>query len=270
MTDSAAHLTLTPIGVVRTPFQDKQSAPRQAALARGVTGTIELLPGPEYEHALQDIERWSHLWVLFWFHQSEGFRPTVLPPRSARKRGVFATRAPYRPNPIGMSLVRLLRVERNVLHVADLDILDGTPVLDIKPYVPYADTAPDANSGWLEDDPGAPKDPGPRYAISFSPRAEEQLAFLAERSPLPLRSMAEAVLSAGAAPHPYRRIKQLDGQLQLAVKDFRLRFTVEGTRVVVHEVRSGYRPRVLADPEAQATEATPLEVHRAFVARFGG
>ena len=211
-------LTLTPIGVVRSPWKDKHSAPRQAALGRGVAGAIELLPQAEYLHALKDIEQWSHLWVLFWFDRAEGFRPTVQPPRSLEKRGVFATRAPYRPNPIGMSLVRLVRVEGTTLHVADLDILDDTPVLDIKPYVPYADVAEHANSGWLEQEPGQlPEDRGPRYAVSWSALAEEQLAFLAERDPLPLRDMAEAVLRDGVAPHPYRRIKRVGAGLRLAV-----------------------------------------------------
>src|SRR5438477_12867339 len=90
-------LSLTPIGVAHTPFAEKRSAPRQAALARDVAGTIELFASSEYEHALSDLDRFTHIWVIFWFHRSEGFRPKVLPPRSRKKRGLFATRAPYRP-----------------------------------------------------------------------------------------------------------------------------------------------------------------------------
>ena len=93
-----SRLTLTPIGLVHSPWKDKRSAPRQAALARGVEGAIELLPRAEFLHALKDIEQWSHLWVLFWFDQAEGFRPDGAAARRGReKRGVFATRAPYRP-----------------------------------------------------------------------------------------------------------------------------------------------------------------------------
>src|SRR5262252_9269161 len=96
-----------PIGVLSTPFREKMSAPRQAALARGVEGTIELLP--MYEHALADLAGIERIWVLFWFHLADGWRAKVLPPRSTRRRGLFATRAPHRPNPIGLSAVRLVR-----------------------------------------------------------------------------------------------------------------------------------------------------------------
>ena len=264
-----ASLTLTPIGVVRSPFRDKRSAPRQPAAARGVAGTIELLAGAEYEHALADLDAWSHLWVLFWFHESRGWHPKVLPQRSARKRGVLATRSPYRPNPLGLSLVRLARVEGCVLHVLDVDMLDGTPVLDLKPYVPYTDAVGDASSGWLATEPLAARDPGPRYAVRWSERAQEQLAWLSRHSELPLRTLAEQVLAEGPAPHPYRRIRSCGDHLRLGVKDFRLRFVVEGDEVCVLGIESGYRKRVLADPQALASERTPLAVHRAFAARFG-
>jgi tRNA-Thr(GGU) m(6)t(6)A37 methyltransferase TsaA len=267
-------LTLTPIGIVHSPFTDRQSAPRQAALAADVQGTIELLPDARYEHALRDLDGFSHIWVLFWFDRNEGFRPTVQPPRSSEKRGVFATRAPYRPNPLGMSVVRLERVEGRILHVRGLDILDQTPVLDIKPYVTYADSVPDARQGWLANElpqvsQVRPRDAGPRYEVTFSERAEEQLAWLAARTELPLRRMAEEILADGPAPHPYRRIRDLGDGFRLGLKDFRLRFTVDGTQVRVLEIATGYRKSTLDDPDAVATERTPLDVHRAFIARFG-
>jgi tRNA-Thr(GGU) m(6)t(6)A37 methyltransferase TsaA len=284
-------LTLAPIGVVHSPLRDKRSAPRQPAQARGVCGTIELLPDPRYTDALRDLNAWSHIWVLFWFDRNSGWRPTVLPPRSSKKRGVFATRAPHRPNPLGMSVLRLERVQGRVLHVAGLDILDGTPVLDIKPYVPYTDAIPDADSGWLQapiDTASAlrgsaamntapalrggaapPADPGPRYRVQWSERAQEQLAWLRARSDLDLRGLIERVLADGPAPHAYRRIKRVGEGYRLGVKDFRARFSVTGEVVHVLELATGYRKRVLADAGAVATERTPLDVHRAFVARFG-
>ena len=128
-----ATLTCTPIGFIRTPFADRHAAPRQAALEQ-VAARIELIASADFEHALSDLERWSHIWVLYWFHENADWRPKVTPPRSSEKRGVFATRAPHRPNPIGLSAVSLERVEGCTLHIRGADMIDGTPVLDIKPW----------------------------------------------------------------------------------------------------------------------------------------
>ncbi len=136
------------IGIVRSPFVEKVQAPRQACAGRDALGRIEILP--RYEHALADLSGFDRIWVLFWFDRARDAPAKVLPPRSSVKRGVFATRSPHRPNPIGMSAVRLERIEGLTLFVRDLDILDQTPVLDLKPYLPYADAFPDAKTGWLE------------------------------------------------------------------------------------------------------------------------
>ncbi|HKU43690.1 MAG TPA: tRNA (N6-threonylcarbamoyladenosine(37)-N6)-methyltransferase TrmO [Polyangiales bacterium] len=261
-------LQLKPIGVIRTPWNEKHSAPRQPSAARDVRGRIELAPGDEYLHALEDLHSWSHIWVLFWFHQNSTWHPKVLPPRSAVKRGVFATRSPHRPNPIGLSVLRLERIEGRVLHVLDVDLLDGTPVLDIKPYVAYTDSVPAASSGWLED-PEAPSDPQPRYEIRYAELAEQQLAWLEGKAAFDLRAVAAETLRLGPTPHPYRRIRRLDARrFSLGVKDFRVHFSVDAEVVTVLEIVSGYRARVLADLNAQPTEQTSLEVHRAFVREF--
>lgn len=251
-----------PIGFARSPFVEKVEAPRQAVASEGALGRIELLP--EHEHALEDLEGFERIWVIFWFHQvPAGASPSkVLPPRSDRKRGVFATRSPHRPNPIGISAVRLERVEGRVVHIRDLDLIDGTPVLDLKPYVPYADAFPEANAGWLEAKP----DPRPSWDVAFTEAAEEQLAWLAAQGlELDLRARIVEALSLGPQPHPYRRIKKADnGGLVLAVKEWRARFVLEGRTMTVLGTFSGYRARELAS----GTDAK-LAVHRAFVARFG-
>lgn len=257
-------LLVEPIGYVRTGHVERQSAPRQPAAAKDTKGRIELLHDPRYEHALEDLDSFTHIWVLFWFHLNNHFKAKVAPPRSERKRGVFATRAPYRPNPIGMSLVRLDRIEGRTLYVRDLDILDGTPVLDIKPYLVYADRAEDANSGWLAN----VADPIEDYKVQFSTKADEQLAFLAELGCTFLRDATVEVLRLGPAPHPYRRIRRDGNAMRLAVKDFRLRFRAEGKTITVLEVQTGYKRKALLDPEGVPTAETPLEVHRAFVERY--
>src|SRR5205085_10553192 len=137
------------------------------AAARGVKGTLELHPDGRFEHALDDLGSFSHIWVLFWFHLNDSWHSKVLPPRSDKRRGVFATRSPYRPNPLGMSVLRLERIEGRTLHVLDVDMIDGTPVLDIKPYLPYTDVVQTTGHGWLDEDPEAPPaDPRDRFTVA--------------------------------------------------------------------------------------------------------
>ncbi|WP_306601690.1 tRNA (N6-threonylcarbamoyladenosine(37)-N6)-methyltransferase TrmO [Geothrix sp. 21YS21S-2] len=150
MTQTA--FTFHPIGTVRSPYRQRIDAPHQATVdARGPGGaTLELDPGLP-EETLRDLEGFAYIWVVFALHKSEGWAPTVRPPRGPRvKRGVFATRSPHRPNAIGLSAVELLGIEGRTLLLGDVDLLDGTPVLDIKPYVPYADAFPEARAGWID------------------------------------------------------------------------------------------------------------------------
>jgi tRNA (adenine37-N6)-methyltransferase len=264
MLDPAAPaLTLNPIGVARSPFHDRLSAPRQPRAASAAEGTLELFNVSGIEHALEDLTSFRFIWVLFWFHQNQdkGFRPKVLPPRSERRRGVFATRSPYRPNPIGLSAVELLGIEGRVLRVANLDLLDGTPILDLKPYIPYTDCIPDASNGWL-DAAALPVDPIPDHEVAFAPRALEQLAFL-ETQGVILEPHIVDVLRLGAQPHPYRRIKANGDAWVLAYKEWRVDFKVEERLMYVTAVRSGYRPSVLFHGTAPE-----LVLHRTFTHRF--
>ena len=249
-------LSLTPIGVVRSPFRELADAPRQTAAGRGVEARIELASGRHLEDAIDDLAQWTHLWIIFWFDRAGGYRPKVQPPRSDRRRGVLATRSPHRPNPIGLSVVRLVRVEGLVLHVRDVDMVDGTPVLDVKPYVAYADAIDDAGGGWLAEDPE------PAWQVCFSPLATTQLAFLIDHG-VDLRSAVEARLALGPRPHAYRRIRLRGDHAELALEDWRVDFRATGRTVEVLRIRSGYRPKQLA---AGGLELAP---HCALVARFG-
>ncbi|MEZ4325588.1 MAG: tRNA (N6-threonylcarbamoyladenosine(37)-N6)-methyltransferase TrmO [Polyangiales bacterium] len=262
-------LTLTPIGVARTPFGERFDAPRQPRAALGFEGRIELYSGRNLEDAVSDLEEWTHIWVLFWFHRNPSWRPKVTPPRSPTKRGVLSTRAPHRPNPLGLSVVRLERVEGLTVFVRDIDLLDETPVLDIKPYVPWADAIPDAGSGWLEPlgSDGRPVDPGPAWEVTFSEEAEAQLSFLEARGVM-IRVPIVDRLSIGPQPHAYRRIRAIAGSdtaFVLAFKTWRLRFELDGRVVRVCRLCSGYPPaqRALADPEGK------LDVHREYASVFG-
>ena len=136
-----------PIGIIRSPFEDTNGMPIQPTGARGITGTVEI--EPEYAAGLKDIEGFSHIILIYHFHLSEGYSLEVKPFMDDHLHGVFATRAPRRPNPIGMSIVRLIKVEGCTLHIEDVDIVDGTPLLDIKPYVPEFDVREVEKTGWL-------------------------------------------------------------------------------------------------------------------------
>lgn len=251
---------LRPIGVVRSPFREKAEAPRQAVAGRGVEGTIELFTGLGLENATCDLASWTHIWVIFVFDRAEGWRPKVLPPRSSKRRGVLATRSPHRPNPIGMSAVALVSVEGLVLRVRDLDILDGTPVLDVKPYVAYADAVPGAGDGWLGEESGA--DPLPAWEVSWGDAAAAQRDWLEARG-VPLRASVEKVLALGATPHAYRRIRRDGDGFRLAWKEWRVAFAAEGSRIRVTSVSSGFRPRELAGPDAPALHVAFCEAFRA-------
>ncbi len=137
-----------PIGTIHSPFHEPPGTPIQPVYANATEGRVEVFPS--YAEGLADLEGFDRIWLLYWCHRSTVTKLRVTPYRDTQEHGVFATRAPARPNSIGLSCVRLLRIERHVLHVSELDILDGTPLLDIKPYVPEFDSFPAARSGWLD------------------------------------------------------------------------------------------------------------------------
>ena len=254
--DPARQLSLTPIGVVRSPFTEKMQAPRQPNTPQAAAGQVELFSGRDFEHALEDLQTFRYIWLLFWFDQSEGWRPKVLPPRSEKRRGVFATRSPHRPNPIGMSLVELTGIDGLVLSVSGLDLLDGTPVLDIKPYIPYADSRPDADHGWLDEAAGL-RDPLGSYQVAFSEQARAELTLL-QQFGVELEAPIRQVLELGPEPHPYRRIRKVEGGACLSLKDFRVNFSSTGRSIVVTSIATGYRPQQLASLTDSA-----LDAHRA-------
>jgi tRNA-Thr(GGU) m(6)t(6)A37 methyltransferase TsaA len=170
MEDSADKFVARPIAFVRSPYARRIDAPHQATVVEGTeTGdtaeaVIEFVADFP-ESAFRDLAGFERIWLLFAFHRSDGWKAEVKPPRGGGKRSVLATRSPHRPNAIGLSAVELLAVEGDRLRVRGLDLLDGTPILDIKPYVPYADAFPDSRAGWIDAidaATGRQSAPGPR------------------------------------------------------------------------------------------------------------
>jgi tRNA-Thr(GGU) m(6)t(6)A37 methyltransferase TsaA len=147
--ESMSEIKYKPIGIIHSPFKEPKGTPIQPTGAKGIDGTAEIFP--EYAEGLKDIEGFSHIILLYHFHLSKGTALIVKPYMDSETHGVFAMRGPSRPNPIGISVVNLVKVERNTLHIQDVDIVDGTPLLDIKPYVPEFDMREVARIGWLEN-----------------------------------------------------------------------------------------------------------------------
>lgn len=170
-------LTLHPIGIIRTPYPEKFSVPRQPDLVPDGVGILELLPTYNSPEAVRGLEQFSHLWLIFQFDKiTQGkWQPTVRPPRLGgnQRIGVFASRATHRPNPLGLSKVALRRVEckngKVLLHLGSMDLVDGTPIFDIKPYIAYADSEPHAQSGFAQQKPIAP------LKVQFSPYLTDTL-----------------------------------------------------------------------------------------------
>lgn len=177
MTGSLPPIPVTPIGVIRSVFTDRFGIPRQPNLVTAAEARLILLPPYDREEALDGLDGFSHIWLLFLFHTcvGAGWRPKVRPPRlgGRRKIGVFASRAPYRPNPIGLSAVEYLGFDRTTdgltLRLRGVDMLDGTPVLDIKPYLRYADAIPTASAGFADAPPCADQQ------VLFTNEAQSQL-----------------------------------------------------------------------------------------------
>jgi len=145
-------ISYRPIGVIHSPFTDIGGMPIQPTGAAGILGTVEVFT--EFTAGLKDLDGFSHIILLYHFHRVQEVKLVVTPFMDSQPHGVFATRAPKRPNPIGLSIVRLLGIEQNVLHIENVDVLDGTPLLDIKPYVPEFDHHPADRVGWLEQAKG--------------------------------------------------------------------------------------------------------------------
>lgn len=229
-------LLLVPIGVVRTPFKTKYGAPRQPASAVEKTvGVITLLEGSNFEQALEDLRDFDYIWVLFWFHKNSNWKPKVLPPNGGRKkRGLFSSRSPHRPNPIGLSLCKLVDVRGRTIRIENPDMLDGTPVLDIKPYIPHTESHPEARGGWIHE---SNEQSAPLYQVSFSPEVRNLLLQLKGSQSREITSYLTGLLSRDPHPHVYRRIKNLDdGSAVIAVKRWRFQFRIEDMEVRVFGV----------------------------------
>lgn len=234
-----SHFQFEQIGVIRSPYKEKFAVPRQPGLVKSACGELHLLAPYNQADAVRGLEAFSHLWVIFVFHQTMegGWRPTVRPPRLGgnARMGVFATRSTFRPNPVGMSLVELrgtrCHKEHVILELGGLDLVDGTPVVDIKPYLPFAESLPDARASYAQDAPQA------SVEVTFSEDLAEQLLKLEQRYPR-LRQFITEVLAQDPRP-AYRKNEEEGKTYAVWLLDFNVRWRVtpSGFEVFALEAR---------------------------------
>ena len=240
-------MEMTPIAHIRSDFAAKFGIPRQSGLVEELTAQVVFAPEYRDAGALRGIEGFSHLWLLWEFSQSKGWSPTVRPPRLGgnKRLGVFATRSPFRPNPIGLSCVRLIKVRRDrelgpVLVVAGADLMDGTPIYDIKPYLPYADCRPDAVGGFAS----AAKEAGLEVDCPQE---------LLEAVPEDKRAGLLAVLAQDPRP---RYQDDPDRVYGMSFAGLEVKFRVEGDRLTVTEISQGRSQTALRRTEAEKISKT--------------
>lgn len=239
-------LVVSPIGYARTGMQTKFDAPHQPD-PRLNRCEIELNGGNNFEQALRDLGGFQRIWIIWWFHRNTTWNPVVLPPRGQGiKRGVFSTRSPHRPNPLGITAVELFEIKKRTLFVGPLDLVDGTPVIDIKPYIPEVDAFPSSRAGWVD---GLSAYLTAKFTISKSPIACEQIAWLTNEG-VRVFHRAMEILAIDPTPNRTRRISRSGKGLKIGCGAWRLHFELdEGSRLVtVTKVTPGYPMRTLLDP----------------------
>lgn len=246
-------LILRPIGFLRSAKQVKFQTLHQPDELQPERNVLELAPGRDLEMALHDLKGFSRLWLLSWFHRNTTWRPLVLPPRGpARRRGVFATRSPHRPNPLGLTPVLLLAVEKRRLILGPCDLMDGTPVLDIKPYIPAYDAFPHERAGWTEEVDQGQEEPPP-FQVRFGPKASAQADWLQEKWAIDFRPRLVELLSRDPSVHRGRRIRARGpGQRVVGCGAWRAVFAVQEQRVEILSLEPGYPPRFLEDPQRRS------------------
>lgn len=242
-------LCVTPIAYVRADKALKFDAPHQPVDGADEHTVIEFVKGHNYEHALESLSGFERVWLIWWFDRNTTWRPMVLPPRGkAIKRGVFATRSPHRPNPIGITAVRLLEVQRDRLIIGNSDLLDGTPILDIKPYLSTVDAFPESSLGWVAEVEAE------RGSINFTVEAtniaREQLDWLKTEWKIDIETRGAELLAHDPSPHRTRRIVRMSSdEFRLGCGAWRIFFTVaSASRVVLTRVAPGYPESMLAGP----------------------
>ncbi len=251
-------MDLKPIGHISTNQKHPYEAPRQGVLTKQ-EGLITL-ENPQFGEALRELEGFERIWLIYLFHHNSEWKPLVKPPRGPdHKIGVFATRSPYRPNPLGLSCVKLIKIEGLKIYVSEHDLLDGTPILDIKPYIPYADAFSEARAGWLENIEEQ------KFNLSFSEISLEQLNLLENLGVGQIRSFCEQQLSYHPTDFKRKRLIEISSnEFILCYRTWRIEFKVDLNlqQISVEKIFSGYTEAELLSP---ADPYEDKEIHHKFL-----
>ncbi len=239
-------LLVRPIGIIRTGMRVKFASPHQPKNAETERNVIQLNANEGFELAVRDLASFDRIWIVWWFNRNKTWRPLVLPPRgAATRRGVFSTRSPHRPNPLGITSVPLISIEGLHIIVGNTDLLDGTPILDIKPYISTVDSFPESSLGWLSSVEEALKEP-PQFTVLYSELAQEQFQWLLSEWSIDFSPRVHEILERDPSVHRTRRIRRYsDSLLQLGCGAWKVLFSTDGPFVTIQELLCGYPDRLL-------------------------
>jgi len=243
------------IGHFKCDRDYKEEQPRQGIFSSS-SGYIELVKGENFEQALKDLDGFDYIWVIFVFHHNSTWKPVTNPPYSDGngKKGVFATRSPYRPNPIGMSCVKLEKISGNRIYITDSDILNNTPVLDIKPYISDYDSFPHASRGWLDN---IERD---NYSIKYTDNAETKISFLKNHG-VDLTGAISSQLMYNPFDQTRKKFEACNGEFIFKFKTWKINFIIDDPIISILDINSGY-----VNYEILYGNDTPedMDIHRKF------
>lgn len=236
---------MIPIGTILTPFKEKFGVPRQSLMIPEAKGVIKLRPHPDFQLAVEELDSFSHIWLIFLFdrHEATEWRPLIEPPRTEvqNRVGVFASRSPHRPNPVGLSVVKLDSIDKNradgiEIHISGVDILNETPLLDMKPYLPYADSIPQASSGWAREEIQ-------KFKVTFSPESLVDLK-MARNLPPDFLVLATRMLELDPRPtsqrkqHPIGHNQSENRPYAFRILDFDIKWKIQNGGLYVCRILS--------------------------------